>query len=165
MIYCFKKLRELKLTHIFFLHYAISLIVGGAAIAGLFVLGGGLQFYSVVVLCYMYSEPAILMLRRMDTYRVKAELRNDDLLLDEKIEIALEASVFSPTPDLFCVINIVLIIIGFLFFLFINIEALVFSNANTNYYPIVIWQSTIFAIYTWIGSVSIIQRRKRDLEG
>ncbi len=54
MIYCFKKLRELRLTHIFFLHYSISLLIGGAAIAGLILLGGGLQFYSVVVLCIMY---------------------------------------------------------------------------------------------------------------
>ena len=39
MIYCFKKLRELRLTHIFFLHYSISLLIGGAAIAGLILLG------------------------------------------------------------------------------------------------------------------------------
>ena len=39
MIYCFKKLRELRLTHVFFLHYSISLLIGGAAIAGLILLG------------------------------------------------------------------------------------------------------------------------------
>ena len=86
MIYCFKKLRELRLTHVFFLHYSISLLIGGAAIAGLILLGGGLQFYSVVVLCIMYTQPTFFILRRIKMYEVKHELKYGNYSVSEKFE-------------------------------------------------------------------------------
>lgn len=92
MIYCFKKLREYKLTHIFFLHYAIALIAGSAVIAVLFLLGNGLQFHSFVVLYIMYSQPAIFMLRRMDYYEVKSDIKYGDYDIQEKIEFALDSA-------------------------------------------------------------------------
>ena len=89
MIYCFKKLRELRLTHIFFLHYSISLLIGGAAIAGLILLGGGLQFYSVVVLCIMYTQPTFFILRRIKMYEVKHELKYGNYSVSEKFGLAI----------------------------------------------------------------------------
>lgn len=99
MIYCFKRLKKLKLLHIFFLHYGISLVVGGSVIAGLFWLGGGLQIYSIVVLLNMYNQPAIFMLRRMMVYEIRAELRNESSSLDDKFSFAIEAAFVKPQPD------------------------------------------------------------------
>ena len=106
MIYCYKKLRELRLTHIFFLHYSVSLLIGGASIAGLFLLGRGLQFFSIVVLCYMYTQPAIFMLRRMDIYEVKHELKYGDYNAYDKVDIALEISILKPGIDKDFVCNV-----------------------------------------------------------
>lgn len=88
MIYCFKKLRELRLTHIFFLHYSISLLTGGAAIAGLILLGGVLQFYSVVgINVIMYTQPTFFILRRIKMYEVKHELKYGNYSVSEKSDL------------------------------------------------------------------------------
>ena len=128
MLYCFKKLRELKLTHIFFLHYSIALIVGGAAIAGLFVLGGGLQFYSVVVLCIMYTQPAFFILRRIKMYEIRQELKYGEFTPDERIDIAIQAQHFKPTVDTnFIIYTIVILTMIAMFFLY-NELMIIFDN-------------------------------------
>lgn len=128
MIYCFKKLRELKLTHIFFLHYAISLIVGGAAIAGLFVLGGGLQFYSVVVLCMMYTQPTFIILRRIKMYEVRRELKHGEYTLDEKISISIQALGLKPGVDKDFIIYVIVTMLLIVLFFPYNELLIIFNN-------------------------------------
>ncbi len=110
MIYCFKKLRELRLTRIFFLHYSISLTIGGAAIAGLILLGGGLQFYSFVVLCIMYTQPTFFILRRIKMYEARQELKHGTFAPDERINLAIQALHLKPNLDMnFIIYTIVLL--------------------------------------------------------
>lgn len=132
MKYCFKKLRELKLTHIFFLHYSISLIVGGAAIAGLFVLGGGLQFYSIVVLCMMYTQPTFIILRRIKMYEVRRELRNEEYTSGDKLSLAVQASMLKPSIDKAFIVNAIVIFSFSVCFFFYNYYLL-------NYYEYYMW--------------------------
>lgn len=120
MIYCFKKLKKLRLLHIFFLHYGISLVVGGAVIAGLFLLGGGLQICSIMVLLYMYSQPTIIMLRRMKMYEVRAELRSGSYSMCEKIGIAIEAACLKPQLDAITSINMLSTVISIIIFFAVN---------------------------------------------
>mgnify|MGYP000513857732 CR=1 FL=1 len=122
MIYCFKKLRELRLTHIFFLHYSISLLIGGAAIAGLILLGGGLQFYSVVVLCIMYTQPTFFILRRIKMYEVKHELKYGNYSVSEKFELAIQSSIVKPSIDKDFIIYTVVILTMIAMFLMIIFE-------------------------------------------
>ena len=111
MIYCFKKLRELRLTRIFFLHYSISLTIGGAAIAGLILLGGGLQFYSFVVLCIMYTQPTFFILRRIKMYEARQELKHGTFAPDERINLAIQALHLKPNLDMnFIIYTIVLLL-------------------------------------------------------
>lgn len=132
MIYCFKKLHELRLTHIFFLHYSISLIIGGLAIAGLFLLGGGLQFYSVVVLCIMYTQPTFFILRRIKMYEVRQELKNGDYTMSERCGLAIQASVMKPGIDTDFIVNAFVILLLSVCFFFYNYYLL-------NYYEYYMW--------------------------
>lgn len=132
MIYCYKKLRELLLTHIFFLHYSISLVIGGAAIAGLFMLGGGLQFYSVVVLCIMYTQPTFFILRRIKMYEVRQELKNGDYSMPEKFELAIQASIMKPGIDKDFIVNVIVTFLFSVCFFFYNYYLL-------NYYEYYMW--------------------------
>lgn len=132
MIYCYKKLRELRLTHIFFLHYSISLVIGGAAIAGLFMLGGGLQFYSVVVLCIMYTQPTFFILRRIKMYEVRQELKNGDYSMPEKFELAIQASIMKPGIDKDFIVNVIVTFLFSVCFFFYNYYLL-------NYYEYYMW--------------------------
>jgi len=132
MIYCFKKLRELRLTHIFFLHYSISLFIGGAAIAGLILLGGGLQFYSVVVLCIMYTQPTFFILRRIKMYEVKHELKYGNYSVSEKFGLAIQSSIVKPSIDKDFIINVIVIFLFSVCFFFYNFYLL-------NYYEYYMW--------------------------
>lgn len=132
MIYCFKKMRELRLTHIFFLHCSISLIIGGAVIVGLFLLGGGLQFYSVVVLCIMYTQPTFFILRNMKMYEIKQELKYGEFTPDERIELAIQASIMKPEIDIDFIVNIIVVFLFSVCFFFYNYYLL-------NYYEYYMW--------------------------
>lgn len=132
MTYCFKKLRELRLTHIFFLHYSISLIIGGAAIAGLILLGGGLQFYSFEVLCIMYTQPTFFILRRIKMYEARQELKNGDYTLAERCELAIQASIMKPGIDTDFIVNAIVILLLSVCFFFYNYYLL-------NYYEYYMW--------------------------
>ena len=129
MIYCFRKLRELRLLHIFLLHYSISLFIGGAAIAGLFVLGEGLQFYSVVVLCIMYTQPTFFILRRIKMYEIKQELRYGGYSMGEKIGLAVQASFMKPTIDKDFIINAIVVVLLIVMFFLYN-ELMIRTNAS-----------------------------------
>lgn len=155
MIYCFKKLRELKLTHIFFLHYAISLIVGGAAIAGLFVLGGGLQFYSVVVLCMMYTQPTFIILRRIKMYEVRHELRNEEYTSGEKLSLAVQASILKPSIDKAFIVNAIVIFSFSVCFFFYNYYLL-------NYYEYYMWLPFLLVNIAGIATMLSLVRNPKE---
>ncbi len=124
MIYCYKKLRELKLLHIFVLHYLTAAVIGTLLILFLFWLGNGLELYSAVVLCLMYGQPEYLMLRRMEMYKIRAELRDMDCPPCEKAEIVLPI-IFCcrPQPDKFMAVNGAVILSAVIeFFLFFGLN-------------------------------------------
>lgn len=120
------------MLHIFFLHYGISLVVGGAVIAGIFLLGGGLQICSIMVLLNMYNQPAIIMLRRMDVYEVRAELRSGSYSPCEKIDIAIEASFLKPQLDKIFLFNAIFIGLSVVSFFCVNALLLNLSKITSN---------------------------------
>lgn len=161
MIYCFIKLRELKLTNIFFLHYSISLIIGGAAIAGLFLLGRGLQIFAIVVLLHMYSQPAIIMLRRMNVYGIRSELRYGSYTQEEKLDIASQALFLKPMPDKVFFYNSIIILISCILFFAGNNYLMFLESINSNcflvYFGVVITTASML-----LAETGIIQRLIED---
>lgn len=160
MIYCYKKLRELGLTHIFFLCYSIAVLLGAAAIVLLFLLGGGLQIYSVMVLCIMYTQPTIYLLRRMDIYRVRHEIKREDYNLGEKINFAIEASVLTPVIDTDFIFNMAVLATCFMEFWFTNLALGVLDN------PFIIWAATVvnsaLAALLWLDIIQSL--KEKDME-
>lgn len=160
MIYCFNKMRELRLTHIFFLHYTIALIAGGMVIAALFLLGEGLQFHSFVVLYIMYSQPAILMLRRMDYYEVKSDIKYGDYDIQEKIELSMEAHFCKPSLDKFSVFNILFLVSV------IHVSILSYWIAveiNTSTVSIALIAMYLPLIYVWSDMIKELVKERKNI--
>lgn len=160
MIYCFKKLREYKLTHIFFLHYAIALIAGSAMIAVLFLLGNGLQFHSFVVLYIMYSQPAIFMLRRIDYYEVKSDMKYGDYDIQEKIELSMEAHFCKPNIDKFSVFNVLFLVST------VHVSILSYwiaTEINTSTVSIALIAMYFPLIYVWSDMIKELVKERKNI--
>lgn len=134
------------MLHIFFLHYGTSLVVGGAMIVGLFLLGGGLQICSIVILLNTYSQPAITMLRRMDMYEVRAELRDGSYSPCEKIDLAVEAAIVKPRRDEFFFWRIYLTVTTILTLFFLSGLTIYLSEKNVSVWIIYLIVCFIVAV-------------------
>lgn len=161
MIYCYKKLRELRLTHIFFLHYSISLIIGGAVIAGLFLFGGGLQIFAIVVLLHMYFQPAIIMLRRMNVYKIRSELQYGSYTCEEKLDIVSQSLFLKPIPDKVFFCNFIIILISCILFFVGNNYLIFLESINSNFF-LVYFGVVITTASMLLAETGIIQRLIED---
>lgn len=163
MVYCFKMLRKLKLLHIFFKHYVISLVIGSVVIAGLFWLGGGLQIYSTVVLCYMYTQPVFIMLRRSYKYEAMAMLRDTPLDNEDKIHMAIKCLLTKPGLDdkyLWC--NTFSIVVSILYFFSYNRMLLAIDESGGDY-TIIIFLTIPLLLCMVVSPLEINKSMKDDI--
>lgn len=122
MIYCFKKLKAIKKLYVFFVAYACSALIGGGITAWFFYKGGGLQIASIVVLCIVYFEPTFIILRRINLWTIKSRIKYSDMTICEKISYAPTVSAFKPRLDIYCLDNLMFVVVWGAFFWFAQVD-------------------------------------------